>query len=234
MGTNIKVLSLLGNYQELYDSVKTNLLLTPEELWTIYSSLPKDLTHEDLSGLAAVKVAQAVAGHPNCSPEQVMFFLTINKGGLKSRALCHINFPQEVLNSITQEAIDSQNLNTLEKISANPNFSPEFIDQLVELPILSETYSNLIKFLCKKSFKKNHFDVLEMINLNNRNKYLLIQNKHTPKNILDQFGEQFFHEPLLYQHPNLSPVLKKKGLDYLKTHLPAIYKNIKNSVEEAA
>lgn len=232
MQTNIKVLSLLGNYQEQLNLITENKLLSPEELWTLFSSLPEDLTHVDLSGICALKVAQAVVSHPNLAPEQVLYFLTANKTCLKTRALTHINFPQQVLDQVSQEVIENQNLNQLEKLCANPNFNPKFLDQIIELPILSAKFKNILKLLCRKSFKLEHFDVLEMIELSNRQKYWLLQNPHTPASFLETFGEQFFHEPLLYQHKNCPEKIKHKGLEYLKNNLPLLYKNISSLIKE--
>lgn len=232
MQTNIKVLSLLGNYQDQLDLISENKLLKPEELWTLFSSLPEDLSHVDLSGVCALKVAQALVSHPNLAPEQVLFFLTSSKTCLKTRALTHINFPQKVLDQISQEAIESKNLNQLEKLCSNPNFNPLFLDQIIELPILSAKFKNILKLLCRKAFKPEHFDVLEMIELSNRQKYWLLQNPQTPASFLETFGEQFFHEPLLYQHKNCPVKIKNKGLEYLKNNLPLLYKNIAPTIKE--
>lgn len=232
METNVKVLSLLGNYQDQLTLISENKLLKPEELWTLFSSLPEDLTHVDLSGISALKVAQALVNHPNLAPEQVLFFLTSNKTCLKTRALTHINFPQQVLDQISQEAIESKNLNQIEKLCSNPNFNPIFLDQIIELPILSAKFKNILKILCRKGFKPEHFDVLEMIDLSNRQKYWLIQNQNTPSSFLENFGDQFFHEQLLYQHKNCPEKIKTKGLEYLKNNLPILYKSILSSITQ--
>src|SRR5690606_29297884 len=95
-----EVAALLGTYEENLKAIKTNLLLTPEELWGFYQYLPEDLNHEDLSGVKAKTVAQALASHPNLAPEQILFFLNHKNIGLRQRALRHPNFPPLILKDL--------------------------------------------------------------------------------------------------------------------------------------
>lgn len=220
------VLSLLGTYEEMVNFLKENELLTPTDLWSIFANLPSDLTHCDLSKVSALKVAQAIASHPNLAPEQVLFFLSQTKGGLRTRALVHKNFPLQILNELIEEAIATKNLANLEKLASNPNFPKNYLDHLISLPILSGEYPAIIKLLCKKSYSNEHFDVLEIFPLDSRHKSLLLSNPATPTRLLDLFCDSFCHEPRLYDHPNISLAIKERGLKTLENLHPALYKVI--------
>lgn len=226
MKEQVKILSLLGSYQELL-SLLDNLLLSPKELWEIYSALPQDLNHEDLEETQAIEVAKKLIKHPNLSPEQLLFFLSHKKATLKNQALIHPNFPIDILSDLAETAIKKNNLKQLDQLCGNNCFPKEFISKIIQMGVIPPTFSRIYRIICLKGFLPEHFEYYCQ-SFKNAPSHLriLIKNPNTPSFVFERFKDSLWQEIAFYQHPNCPTECKAVAFKNIEKHLPQLAKEI--------
>lgn len=232
MSKSSEIFGLLGTYKEMEEEVRSNLLLSPESLWSIFKHLPQDLNHEDFSEVSALQVAKAIVSHPNLAPEQVLFFLTHKKSCLKQKALAHKNFPEVILNEQVELCIKKKKINDLNKLCTNPNVNPNFVEKILKENLFTDKTINTLKYLCKYSSQNIQFEKLMKIKLPYTCNILFLKNPNANGEILNKLSEIYWHSPDFYKHPNLSPELKTKALNYVKKHLPDLYNSLSSQGEK--
>lgn len=218
-----EVFALLGTYEEMIAFLKSNLLLSPSELWDMFKYLPQDLTHEDNSGVKALTVAKAVVEHPNLAPEQILYFLTHSRPCLKSRALRHKNFPPNILDEEVKKAVFKNKVAVVNRWLSNPTVNKKWVREIIDRGLFNQECDWTMKFLCKNVETEEDFELLKNLNLTSSQQIVLLDNSKTPLEILEKLSKNYWHHLKFLKHPNINQELKVKAINYIQKHLPDLY-----------